>query len=258
MKITKLEKKKRLYLLELDHKETCYITEDTIVKFFLSKDKEVDEKTFQQIKSFAQLSYGKNLALYYLSFKKRTKKEATQYLEKYDIESTTIQKIINELEQEKWIDDYDYAQTYIQQNLTSGDKGPMVLQQKLAQKGISKHILNPLISETDFSEQIQKVAEKILRKYQGKLPTKALQDKITQQLINKGFTYQSIKTILPNLAFEKDEETELELLHKELDKQHRKYARKYEGYELKQRLTQSLARRGYDYDSIKSALRDYL
>ena len=43
MKITKLEKKKRLYLLELDQAESLYITEDTIVRFMLSRDKEISQ-----------------------------------------------------------------------------------------------------------------------------------------------------------------------------------------------------------------------
>ena len=68
MKITKLEKKKRLYLLELDNDQKLYITEDTIVKFFLSKDKEISEEELKEIQEFAQYSYGKNLALYHLSF----------------------------------------------------------------------------------------------------------------------------------------------------------------------------------------------
>ncbi|MBM9833220.1 RecX family transcriptional regulator, partial [Enterococcus faecalis] len=32
----------------------------------------------------------------------------------------------------------------------------------------------------------------------------------------------------------------------------------YEGYELKQRLTQALARKGFEFSDISSALRDYL
>ena len=44
MKITKLEKKKRLYLLELDNDQKLYITDDTIVKYLLSKDKEISEE----------------------------------------------------------------------------------------------------------------------------------------------------------------------------------------------------------------------
>ncbi|MGZ7126027.1 recombination regulator RecX, partial [Streptococcus pyogenes] len=63
MKITKLEKKKRLYLLETDTDQKVYITEDTIVRFFLSKDKQISEKELKEIQTFAQFSYGKNLAL---------------------------------------------------------------------------------------------------------------------------------------------------------------------------------------------------
>ncbi len=55
-----------------------------------------------------------------------------------------------------------------------------------------------------------------------------------------------------------DEENEDDLIAKELDKQYRKYSRKYEGYELKQRLIQALARKGYDFDRIQTVLRDYL
>ena len=69
MKITKLEKKKRLYLLELDQAESLYITEDTIVRFMLSRDKEISQEELKEIQTFAQLSHAKNLALYHLSFK---------------------------------------------------------------------------------------------------------------------------------------------------------------------------------------------
>ena len=57
---------------------------------------------------------------------------------------------------------------------------------------------------------------------------------------------------------EADEENEQALLYKEIDKQYQKFSKKYDGYELKQRLTQSLARKGYDFDAIASALREYL
>lgn len=49
MKITKIEKKKRLYLLELDETDKLYITEDTIVHFMLSKGMNISE---QKLKKF--------------------------------------------------------------------------------------------------------------------------------------------------------------------------------------------------------------
>lgn len=95
-------------------------------------------------------------------------------------------------------------------------------------------------------------------RYQRKLPLRALQDKVVQGLMGKGFSYETAKQSLSQLELVADEENEDDLIAKELDKQYRKYSRKYEGYELKQRLIQALARKGYDFDRIQAVLRDYL
>ncbi|HFI0456190.1 TPA: recombination regulator RecX [Streptococcus suis] len=258
MRITKIEKKKRLYLLEVEGQEKTYITEDTIVRFMLSKDKDITEEEFHVIRDFAQFSYGKNVALYFISFKQRTKKEVLDYLAKYEIAGTTALKIVANLEEDKWIDDKVYVETYIRQNGLSGDKGPAMLRQKLMAKGVSKSLIDGGLAEVDFSDLASKVAEKLLRKYQNKLPLRALQDKLVQGLMAKGFSYELAKQSIGRLELTSDEENEADLISKELDKQYRKYSRKYEGYELKQRLMQVLARKGFDFDTIKSALREYL
>lgn len=258
MKITKLEKKKRLYLMELDHQQTFYITENTIVRFMLSRDKVISKEEFTEIQDFAQFSYGKNLALYHLSFKARTEKEVREYLKKYDIEDTIASQVIANLKDENWINDHQYAYSIINANQLSGDKGPYLLSQKLAQKGVPKSTIESVLKDFDFTEVAQRVAEKLLKKYTGKLPARALQEKIIQNLTNKGFSYSDAKGAFDNLDSQVDYETTQELIFKELDKQYAKYARKYEGYELKQRLTQVLARKGYDFSDIASALREYL
>ena len=258
MKITKLEKKKRLYLMELDHQQTSYITEDTIVRFMLSRDKVISKEELTEIQDFAQFSYGKNLALYHLSFKARTEKEVREYLKKYDIEDTIASQVIANLKDENWINDHQYAYSIINANQLSGDKGPYLLSQKLAQKGVPKSTIESVLKDFDFTEVAQRVAEKLLKKYTGKLPARALQEKIIQNLTNKGFSYSDAKGAFDNLDSQVDHETTQELIFKELDKQYAKYARKYEGYELKQRLTQVLARKGYDFSDIASALREYL
>ena len=258
MKITKIEKKKRLYLLELDDSEKLYITEDTIVRFMLSKGMEITEQELSEIQGYAQFSYGKNLALYHLSFKQRTAKEVKDYLTQHDIQPEIISQVLDNLKKDNWINDRKYANSFIQSNLLTGDKGSFVLKQKLSQKGISSTIIEEELNQFDFTELTDKVAEKLLKKYQGKLPSKALQDKILQSLINKGFSYSQAKTAYQHLEIEEDQENQQELLYKELDKQYRKYSKKYDGYDLKQRLTQALARKGYDFSDIASTLREYL
>ena len=258
MKITKIEKKKRLYLLELDDSEKLYITEDTIVRFMLSKGMEITEQELKEIQGYAQFSYGKNLALYHLSFKQRTAKEVKDYLTQHDIQPEIISQVLENLKKDNWINDRKYANSFIQSNLLTGDKGAFVLKQKLSQKGISSTIIEEELNQFDFTELTYKVAEKLLKKHQGKLPSKALQDKILQSMINKGFSYSQAKTAYQHLEIEEDQENQQELLYKELDKQYRKYSKKYDGYDLKQRLTQALARKGYDFSDIASTLREYL
>ena len=244
--------------MELDHQQIFYITEDTIVRFMLSRDKVISKEEFTEIQNFAQFSYGKNLALYHLSFKARTEKEVREYLKKYDIEDTIASQVIANLKDENWINDHQYAYSIINANQLSGDKGPYLLSQKLAQKGVPKSTIENVLKDFDFTEVAQRVAEKLLKKYTGKLPARALQEKIIQNLTNKGFSYSDAKGAFDNLDSQVDHETTQELIFKELDKQYAKYARKYEGYELKQRLTQVLARKGYDFSDIASALREYL
>ncbi|MBP2622839.1 recombination regulator RecX [Streptococcus oricebi] len=257
MKITKLEKKKRLYLLELDHEESLYITEDTIVHFMLSRDKEVSPEELLKIQDYAQFSYGKNLALYYLSFKQRSKKEVRDYLVKHEISDKVLEQVLDKLSADRWIDDQKYSDSLIQSNLLSGDKGPYVLKQKLSQKGIKRSIIDKSLESHDFAPLASKVAEKLLKKYEKKLAAKALKDKILQSLVNKGFSYPDAQTAFEELTIEEKPEQEADLLYQELDKYYRKYSKKYQDYELKQRLTQALARKGFDFSDIASALREY-
>ncbi|NQR87468.1 hypothetical protein HO803_09835 [Streptococcus suis] len=144
------------------------------------------------------------------------------------------------------------------QNALNGDKGPAMIRQKLMQKGIPKPLIDKRLAEEDFSELAGKIGEKLVGRYQRKLPLRALQDKVVQGLMGKGFSYETAKQSLSQLELVADEENEDDLIAKELDKQYRKYSRKYEGYELKQRLIQALARKGYDFDRIQAVLRDYL
>ena len=75
--------------------------------------------------------------------------------------------------------------------------------------------------------------------------------------MNKGFSYSVSSIALDSLELEADEENEMDLLYSELDKVAKRYTKNYEGYERKQKITQALARKGFLYDDISSALRDY-
>ena len=257
MRITKIEKKKRRYLMELDSDERLYITEDTIIRFLLSKDKDLSDDQLLEIKSYNDFSYGKNLALYHLSFKQRTAREVRDYLESHDVPQATLSKIITHLKEENWINDRKYVQSIAESNLLSGNKGAFLLKQKLMQKGLAASLIDEELAAFDFSIVANRTAEKLIRSYQRKMPPKALKDKVIQNLSQKGFSYRESLDAFETVDFEEDQDQTSSLLEKEVEKIYRKYSKKYDGYELRQRMTKALARKGFDFDDIASTLRDY-
>ena len=105
--------------MELDNNDKCYITEDTIVRFMLSRDKVISQEELKEIQDFAQFSYGKNLALYHLSFKARTEKEVREYLKKYDIDEDIASQVIDNLKEDNKHDSYDYSDRNLSSNVVS-------------------------------------------------------------------------------------------------------------------------------------------
>src|SRR5699024_12793849 len=113
---------------------------------------------------FAQVTYGKNIALYYISFKQRTVKEVKQYIEKHEIDTRYIHDILDNLIAEDWLNEQQYVENYLAQNLHSGDKGPYILKQKLMQKGIDTQVIEQGLAQLDFSEVSENTAKKQRKK----------------------------------------------------------------------------------------------
>lgn len=259
-KIITLEKKKRLYKVVFDNDQTIYVTEDTIVHFLLSKETHIEASEVDKIIAFSDFSRGKNLALYYISFKQRTKKEVVTYLMDHDITSSQTFKIIDNLTKSGFIDDTAYATSFIQEKVLGKTFGPYQIERKLMDKGIDKAIIQDKLAESyDVDTQLDTatfLAEKLVMTKYSRLPLKALKLKVTTHLTQKGFSYDISKLALTNLELESDPENEQELLQKELEKLLKKYSRKYDGYDLKQRVTNGLARKGFDFDIINRELRE--
>ncbi|MCA2391033.1 recombination regulator RecX [Lactococcus sp. NH2-7C] len=265
-KIVAIKKLKHLYLVDLSgfdgEDEKIYISEDTIVHFFLNIDKEIEQSDLEDIRAYDQFARGKALALYYISFKMRTSSEVRRYLREHEIEdSEQIDEVINVLSENNLINDRDYAENYIEGKISMASTGPYQIKQKLMAKGIDASTISEALSNI-YNEEKQidiayKLAEKLSRTHGHRLTLKQLNDKIIQNLMNKGFSYSISSIALESLELKVDEQNEDELLHNELEKIAKRYSKNYEGYERKQKITQALARKGFSYAAINSALHDY-
>ncbi|UDI77949.1 recombination regulator RecX [Staphylococcus taiwanensis] len=259
-KITKIEvqkKNKERFNLFLDGEFEMGIDVDTLVKFNLKKDRIVEVSEMEQIQKYEHYRLGVNIAIQYLSYKKRTEKEVRQHLEKSEINETAIQQVIDYCYKEKYINHEDYAESLKNTMINTTDKGPEVYKQKLYQVGIEPQIINKYVELYENEQPIEaviNVANKILKTKKG--PAVKLKQKVLQSLLQKGYSMEVAQQALDALDFSQDDETIDQLLQKDLEKLYTKYRRKYEGRTLVMKTIESLMRKGYKYDKIKTKLEE--
>lgn len=142
-----------------------------------------------------------NLSLRYLSYRPRSEKEIRDYLiEKQKrakaLTNEIISEIIKKLKSYKFIDDRQFAKTWISSRINYKNKPIRVIKFELRQKGITEDLINDVlpkeeVRETDL-ESAKKLAEKRKDFYRS-LDEKKKNEKVMSYLLRKGFSYDIAK-----------------------------------------------------------------
>ena len=102
----------------------------------------IDAAEMEKIQKYEHYRLGVNMAIQYLSYKKRTEKEVSDYLKKNDINEMAVQKVIEYCYKEQYINHEDYAESLKNTMINTTDKGPEVFKQKLYQVGVEPNIID--------------------------------------------------------------------------------------------------------------------
>lgn len=209
------------------------------------------------------------LAVYYLSYRPRTKHEMSTYLMKKGYEDTTINKILEKLSYYKYIDDKQYAMNYISNAIEAQKKSANTVKSELIKRGIPSEIIENCISI--FSYEINsEIAKKISIKYfyqKSDLPYKQLKNRLYQLLARKGFTREIINDCLNYL--ERDRKIRSIITSNEgqyllqatnlAEKYFSKYSKKESNpYLLQQKIKYALYRKGHNMDVVNLAVENIL
>ncbi len=134
----------------------------------------------------------KEKAIKYIGISKKTEYEVTKKLKSLGVDSFTTSKIIQELIELSYIDDEQYIEAYIRQNMRMGKYSIYELKQKLLQKGLKADIIDlkfsKYISVTYEKEVINKLLNSKLKSYDF-MKTKSY-------LFRRGFKQESIEAII--------------------------------------------------------------
>ena len=256
MKIVKFKKMtKGRYKLELDSNEEFIIYEDIIFKYDLLLKKEISITKLESILNDNKYYEAYNLALSYIEYKLRSKKEIHSYLERKDFPNDIILKVIKDIEALGYINDRLYTKAFISDKINFTNHGPYKIKGELLSNGIDESIIDEELDNIDeniYKEKITKLIEK--KKKTNDKPLSIFKSKIIEYLYNLGYSKELINEVL----YENKESLENDKIDKKLelekDKLYKKYSTKYEGSKLDYQVKMALRRKGYSTDEINRVI----
>ncbi|MCM3569439.1 recombination regulator RecX [Neobacillus mesonae] len=257
-KITTQQKNQDRYNIFMDYGKgeqfAFSVDSDILIKFQLKKGMELDEFSIVEIGYQDDIRKAYNLAVQFLARRIRSEKEIRDYLNKKEVEHPVIHEVIHKLKGQKYINDAEFAKAFVRTMANTTDKGSDVIRMELKEKGIAEEIQNQALAEYPKEQQIEKaikIGEKFFKK-PSKDSIKIQRQKLEQQLLRKGYSFEMIQIAIQETINE-EEEDELEAIRYQGEKAHRKFA-KYTGFEFEQKMKQALYRKGFSINLIEKFL----
>ena len=202
----------------IDDKYAFSVPIDVLAKHKLSKNQEISDAVISIVFCDSVIYKLFNKSLNYLSYRPRTEHEVKTRIKKYfldylyknsdssylnyikDKEALVIDSILDKLNRLKLLDDYSFAEKYVEQALNSKKViGTNLLRKKLIKLGLSREVIDYSLEKYAVStSEIKELAEKKLAKLQ-KYSEFEKKNKLANYLINKGFSYDDVKNVVDSM-----------------------------------------------------------
>lgn len=209
-KITKLEiqkKNQNRVNLYVDDEFVCGLTINSVMDARLHVGDEISEETINSLAVTSDYQTALAKSLNYLTRAMRTVKQMRDYLAKKGYGGEVVDKVIEKLEEYKYIDDKAYASTYVE--CYSTGKGKRKISYELARKGISKQIIEQAV-ELLIPEQSEKDCLELAQKYVDKKQTYTQDNfsKLYRYLLSRGYEYDLVGRVIRQVKWPSKTENE--------------------------------------------------
>ncbi|MBB5355598.1 regulatory protein [Anoxybacillus mongoliensis] len=234
-------------------KQVVSVDQDILIEYRIKKGMAVTAEQWAEMMKKDDEKQAYKLALRFLAYRMRSKREVADYLAKKDIDARTIERVIVKLQHERYIDDEQFAHAYVQTQMNTTMKGPYVICRELMDKGISDDVIAKAMER--YTEDMQRdKAIKWIEKINKQSKKRSYQEQkiyIAQLLHMKGFSPHIVEVAKQHVT--ENDEAEWEALMYHGEKAHRRYA-KYDCYTYEQKMKQALYRKGFSLSLIEKFL----
>lgn len=211
-KVTSVEPQKKnphRYNIFLDGTFAFGADEDTVVNFRLIVGKEIPKDAIEKV--LFETEVGKLMDRIYNLFSRRdrSEQEVRIYLkelsfkrkikDKDELSDIVIDALIERLYSKGLLDDRRFAQNWVESRRKSKKKGSNALKAELYQKGISKDIIDDVLSEEVDEESLAfEALQKKLKSWRN-LEDLELKQKAVEFLVRRGFDYSLAKNVIEKI-----------------------------------------------------------
>ena len=250
IKILSIKKLKKIGMYSLETTEDVInVSDDIIVKFRLSKDRELTNDEYKLIKKENDRRNVYFAVCNYISYGMRSEYEIYSYLKDHDVKDKDAKIIVNDLKQSGMIDD-DTLARLILDSVIRNKKGPKVFQNKLFERHLKVGINNYSYDEEKEIEVITEVINKLYDKKKT-LPVKKQKEQLYLKLLRDGFTSSIVERLINKVIFIDESASTLD---RDIEKLNKKYE-KLPSEKRKVKIMRSLIQKGYEYSDITKVVR---
>lgn len=200
MEITKIEiqkKDKERVNIYLDEKYYSGMSLELVIREHLKVGLDIDKDYLENLILEDEKGKALSKAVKYIGSNLKTRKQIREYLSKKDYNPNTIDFVLAKLDEYKYLDDENYAKSYI---LTYSNKyGKLKLKSQLKLKGVSENIIDKYLENAN-SSSIDGVANKYMK---NKEYTFENFQKLSRFLYSRGYDFDDINSCINRMKEER-------------------------------------------------------
>ncbi len=197
MKIISIAKKdEKTVVVKFDNGEKLFLNYEIFLKNGLRKNIEISESRFSLLIRENQIFHIHQRAFRYLGRRLHSENELRIKLlqKKYDIELINI--VLDELKEKKYLNDYEFASLFADENIKNKLWGKMKLNAELAKRGVDRNIVSQILAEKyPEGNELDKAFILAEKKYNSissrEKDVIKLNEKLIRFLISKGYDFET-------------------------------------------------------------------
>jgi regulatory protein len=140
--------------------------------------------------------YALNQSIRYLTIRARSVKEIYDYLERKKFVIETINHVLKQLVDLKYLNDEDFAMRWTEQRQNYKGKSKLIIKNELKQKGVNVDTINKVLNDAEDDLESAKIAYRKKARILNGLSKKVFNKKMMGFLARRGFSWETIRKVI--------------------------------------------------------------